>query len=85
MNQAKYIGMDVHQATISVAVLDAPANSSWSRSSRPKPLPFCSSWKGSVEAYRSPWKRELRLLGCMTCSGLTSGKSWSAIRAGMPC
>jgi hypothetical protein len=23
MNQAKYIGMDVHQATISVAVMDA--------------------------------------------------------------
>ena len=46
MNQAKYIGMDVHQATISVAVLDSAGKLIWSLSSKRKRPRFCSSSAG---------------------------------------
>jgi hypothetical protein len=39
MNSEKYIGLDVHQATISVAVLDSTGKQSWNPSWKRKPRP----------------------------------------------
>jgi len=53
MSGEKYIGLDVHQATISVAVMDFPGQVShgvpfW----RPRRRPFSISWRTCVELYR---------------------------------
>ena len=50
MNQTKYIGTDVHQATISVAVMDSAGNlilESILKRKRPR---FCSSSAGCAAA-----------------------------------
>jgi len=45
MNDAKYIGLDVHQATISAVVLDSSGPSSKRKQQR-----FCSLSTGCAEA-----------------------------------
>ena len=51
MNQAKYIGMDVHQATISAAVRDSTGKLTMECILRPKRPRFWSSSKGYTEVY----------------------------------
>ena len=46
MNSEKYIGLDVHQATISVAVLDSTGKLVMNPSWKQKPRPFWSSLRG---------------------------------------
>ena len=43
MNDVKYIGLDLHQATISVVVLDSTG-----RVPRPGPLPFPDRFRSST-------------------------------------
>ena len=49
MSSEKYIGLDVHQATICVAVMDAKGKVVMNPSWKPKPLPFWSSLQDCVE------------------------------------
>jgi hypothetical protein len=49
MSQEKYIGMDVNQTTISVAVTDCRGKKVFWRRKRPRPL---SSSRGCTEVYR---------------------------------
>ena len=51
MNQEKYIGLDVHQATISIAILDWTGKVVVESILERKRLPFCSSFKDCGEAY----------------------------------
>ena len=79
MNQAKYIGMDVHQATISVAVMDSAGKlilESVLETKAATILQFVAGLRGSLLVTS---KKELPPPGCMTCSSLTSRMSWSAI------
>ena len=52
MNSGKYIGLDVHQATICVAVMDAKGKVVMESIRKPKPQPFWSSWRDCVELCR---------------------------------
>jgi hypothetical protein len=52
MNTQNYIGMDVHQATISVAVRDDPGKLIMECILETKQPRFLSSFKGCVEVYR---------------------------------
>ncbi len=49
MNSEKYIGLDVHQATISVAVMDAKGKVVMECILETKATPFWSSWRDCVE------------------------------------
>ena len=49
MNSEKYIGLDVHQATISV-VMDSQGKVAGNPSWKPKPLPFWSSSRDCAAA-----------------------------------
>jgi hypothetical protein len=52
MSGEKYIGLDVHQATISVAVMDSQGKLIGNPFWKPKRQPFSSSWQVCVELYR---------------------------------
>ena len=52
MSQEKYIGMDVHQATISVAVMDSRGKLIMECILETKATRFLSSSKGYTEVYR---------------------------------
>ena len=73
MNDAKYIGLDVHQATISVAVLDSAGNARvCGRSTR------CAgwSWRTSVALeYSFDWKPSFVGFGNSLKFDNASGKS----------
>ena len=49
MSNEKYIGLDVHQATISVAVVDSQGKLVMEPILEPKPRPLWSSWRACVE------------------------------------
>jgi hypothetical protein len=53
MNQEKYIGMDVHDATVSAAVMNAEgkASCSWNACWKPRQPRFWNSFKGCVELW----------------------------------
>ena len=52
MSQEKYIGMDIHQATISVAVMDARGKLIMESCWKLKQPRFWSSFKDYVELWR---------------------------------
>jgi hypothetical protein len=67
MNSEKHIGLNVYQATISVAVSVAVLGSTgklFMESFQRKPRPFWSSLRGCAELYRSPSKKGLGPRGC---------------------
>jgi hypothetical protein len=85
VNQAKYIGMDVHQATISVAVLDSAGKlilESVLETKAATILQFIGGLRGSLPV---TFEEGTSAPGCMTCSSLTSRMSWSAIPGRMLC
>jgi hypothetical protein len=53
MDSKKYIGMDVHKESISIAVMNGAG--------------FCSLSMGCAETCRSRLKKEPRRPGCTTC------------------
>ena len=55
MDSVKYIGMDVHQETISIAVLNS-CGKSWNALSKPKPAPSCAGllYRWQSEALSTP-------------------------------
>ena len=84
MNDAKYIGMDVHQATISVAVRDSRGNLVMEAILETKAdtiVEFIHGLRGSL----SVTFEEGGPPGSTICSSLTSPGWWPAIRARMPC
>jgi hypothetical protein len=52
MNDAKYIGLDVHQATISAVVLDSTDKLVMESILQTKATPFCSLSMGCAEVCR---------------------------------
>jgi len=67
MNQEKYIGMDVHQATISVAVMDSSGKLIMECILETKAatiLEFIAGLRGTLQLLL---KKELLPPGCMTC------------------
>jgi hypothetical protein len=85
MSQEKYIGMDVHQATISVAVADSRGKliiESILETKAATILEFLQGLHGSLsvtfeEGTTAAWLHDLL--------NLTSPISWSAIHARTPC
>jgi len=85
MNDAKYIGLDVHQATISAAVLDSTGKlvmESVLETKAATLLQFVHGLRGSLwvtfeEGTWATWLYDLR--------SHTSPKSWCVIPAGMLC
>ena len=58
MNSEKYIGLDVHQATISVGGIGFPRQvNAWNRLWRRKRQPLLSFLRGYAEHCRSRWKK----------------------------
>ena len=72
MNDAKYIGLDVHQATISVSVLDSSGK-----------LVMEAILETKAETILQ-LKKEPVPPGCTICSSRTLRKCWSATRAKTP-
>jgi hypothetical protein len=84
MNDAKYIGLDVHQATISVAVFDFAGKLVMEAILETKAetiLPFLHGLRGSLHV---TFEAGTWLPGYTICSSLTSHEWWPAIRARMP-
>jgi len=85
MNDAKYIGLDVHQATISAAVLDSTGKvlmESVLETKAATILQFIHGLRGSLhvtfeEGTCAAWLR--------TYSSRMSRKYWSVIHRRMPC
>ena len=84
MNDAKYIGLDVHQATISATVLDSTGKlvmESILETKAETILQFVRGLRGSLhvtfeEGTCAAWLHD--------CSNPTSHKCWSVIRGKMP-
>ena len=85
MNDAKYIGLDVHQATVSVAVLDSAGRLAMEAILETKAetiLQFIQGLRGSLHV---TWEeKEPARRGCTTCSSRMSLKFWCVIRAKTP-
>jgi hypothetical protein len=80
MNDAKYIGLDVHQATISASVLDSSGKLLMEAILATKAetvLQFLHGLRGSLHV---TWKKAVVPPGCTMCSSPTSPKSWFAIQ-----
>ena len=67
MNSMKYIGLDVHKETISIAVMNGTGKLVMESIIETKPSPLCSLCKGCVETCMSPSKKGLGPLGSMIC------------------
>ena len=85
MNDAKYIGLDVHQATISAAVLDSTGKLVMESVIETKAITILQFLRGLRGDCTSPWKKEPGPPGCTTCSSRTSPRWWCATRARTPC
>jgi len=80
MNEAKYIGLDVHQATISVSVLDSSGKLVMEAILETKAetvLQFIDGLRGSLHV---TFEDEPVPLGYTICSSLTSRKCWCVNR-----
>ena len=89
MNDAKYIGLDVHQATISVAVLDSAGKLVLEAILETKAeaiLQFIRGLHGSLHVTfeEGTLKKEPGPPGCTIWSSRTLHKYWSATRARTP-
>ena len=67
MNSEKYIGLDVHQATISVAVLDSTGKLVMESILETKAATILEFSRDCAELCRSPSKKELGQRGCTIC------------------
>jgi len=67
MDSKKYIGMDVHQATISVAVMNEAGKVVMDSVIETKAGPSWSLSKGCTGLYGSPSRKAPAPPGCMTC------------------
>jgi hypothetical protein len=72
MDSTKYIGLDVHQATISVAVRDSAGKLVMESILETKASTILDSSGGWAETYGSPSRKGPALPGCMTYSNRTS-------------
>ena len=85
MNDAKYIGLDVHQATISAAVRDSDGKLVLEAILETKAetmLQFIHGLRGSLHV---TFEEGTSGTGCTPCSSPMSPKCWSVIRGRMPC
>ena len=67
MSSEKYIGMDVHQATISVAVMDSQGKTIMESILETKASTLLEFLAGLRGRYSSPSKREPGRHGCTIC------------------
>ena len=85
MNDTKYIGLAVHQATISVAVRDSDGKlimESILETKAETILQFIHGLRGGLQV---TLKKALARPGCVTCFCLRSAKCWSAIHGRTLC
>jgi hypothetical protein len=66
MDSVKYIGMDVHKEAISLAVLNSSGKLVMECIIETKASSILQFFEGRGEACRSPLKKALGRLGCMT-------------------
>ena len=85
MNDAKYIGLDVHQATISVAVRDCTGKLVMEAILGTKAETILQFFRGLRGSLHVNLEEGFGLPGYTICSSRTSHEWWSAIRARMPC
>ena len=82
MNSEKYIGLDVHQATISVAVLDSTGKLVMESILETKAATILEFFAGCAELCRSPSKKELGSLhttwGRVPGPEILPDRQWSA-------
>ena len=86
MNDAKYIGMDVHQATISVGGSGFERESGDGGHSRNESGDDSSVYSRPARQFvRDPGRRNLGRLVARSAPASCQHECWSAIRARMPC
>ena len=86
MNDAKYIGLDVHQATISVAVRDSAGKLVIEAILETKAETILQFLRGHCAAVcTSPLKKEPGPPGCTICCSPMLRGCWFATRAKMRC
>jgi hypothetical protein len=68
VNSEKYIGLDVHQATIAVAVMDSRGKVVMESILETKAATLLEFLAGLAELCRSPSRKEPGRPGCMICS-----------------
>lgn len=74
MNRNKYLGMDVHKATISVAVRDAAGKLTMESIIETKAATILEFIHGIGGNLSLTFEEGTEQLGCMICSNLTSRK-----------
>jgi len=84
MNDAKYIGLDVHQATISVAVLDSAGKLVLEAILETKAETILQFIRGLRGSLHGTFKKGPGPPGCTICSSRTLRKWLSATRAKTP-
>ena len=67
MDNAKYIGMDVHKETISIAVLNSSGKLVMEWVIETKAITIVQFVRGLRGICTSPWKKEPGPRGCTTC------------------
>ena len=85
MSQEKYIGMDIHQATISVAVMDARGKLIMECLLETKAATILEFIQGLRGTLALTFEEEPRLSGYTTFCNPTSTGWWSVIRERLPC
>ena len=85
MNDAKYIGLDVHQATISVAVLDPTGKLMMESILETKAATILQFFQGLRGSVYVALEEGLVQRGYTICSSHTSPRCWCVIRAKTSC
>ena len=67
MDSTKYIGMDVHKETISIAVLDSSGKLVMESVIETKAITIVQFIQGYAETCTSPWKKGPGQRGCTIC------------------
>ena len=67
MGSEKYVGLDVHKDTISIAVMNSAGKLIMDPSSKQRRSRFYSFSKGCTATCMSPWRKEPGPPGCTTC------------------
>ena len=85
MNSEKYIGLDVHQATISVAVMDSNGKLVMESILETKAATILQFFAGLRGRYGDLSKKGPAPPGCTICSTRMWPNWWSVIHARTPC
>ena len=67
MGSAKYVGLDVHKDTISIAVMNSAGKLIMESIIETKAITILQFSKGCTATCMSPWRKEPGPPGCTTC------------------